>query len=208
MMGMMAKKRRSLNEILPKDEAIINNFEKHIKLYQNQSIAQKPTLVEFDEVLFVFDYTTFHEAPQFKLKDCGVAVLWKEKSTKQLKHHYIDFFALATHDYLYTHRVWKELPHILVTFYELASTWKCRVHCNYFAPRHGHNIMDGHFGVGKKMLRKKFACSTQHITQREWFEVVLLPSVPVLHCYSKTKTSEHYCSDDLIAMPKFCNMTK
>jgi hypothetical protein len=49
----------------------------------------------------------------------------------------------------------------LATFSILSRTNSCRVICNFFAPHHGHCVVDGHFGVGKKQLRNDFAPPNQ-----------------------------------------------
>lgn len=45
----------------------------------------------------------------------------------------------------------------LTTFQILAQKTQMKVTLNYFAPEHGHNICDSHFGVGKKEVRNKFS---------------------------------------------------
>ena len=53
---------------------------------------------------------------------------------------------------------------VLIAFQSLKVVYDCNIECHYFAPHHGHNMCDGHFGVGKKKLRLAFASNNTMIT--------------------------------------------
>jgi len=85
--------------------------------------------------------------------------------------------SLGQHDYKYTNIVWDLLPKQMLdkiqldithkrvyiwsdgalktnnniyTFLQLAQKYKCGVQLHFFAPQHGHNQVDAHFGNGKR----------------------------------------------------------
>lgn len=134
-----------------------------------------------NQILIIFDFSTIHETARFKLKILSCCVHWKEGANS--KHRYFDFLAIAKHDYRFVDYAFKILPYslwdlvrvnlcnkeifiwsdggvksnnALGTFQNLASVWRCTVHINFFAPHHGHSVVDAHFGTGKKTLRRWF----------------------------------------------------
>lgn len=157
-------------------EALLERYPSHhelvgftSRLYKHQTTQIKP-----GEVLLIYDYTRFHESSVVKAHDLGVVM----RTTTMTK--YFDFFAEAAHDYRYTRavmeyfweneaelrlatriRIWSDgalkTKENIFLFGELQAKYGVPIEVFSFAPYHGHSLADGHFGVGKRSLRKKFA---------------------------------------------------
>lgn len=156
-------------------------------------------------MLILYDFSTIHETSLFKVKTLSCCVWFHDG--RSVSHHYFDFFATAKHDFRYINHVFKILPRAifnklrinlrnkeifvwsdggtksnqsLVTFSELSQSWNATVHLNFYAPHHGHSIVDAHFGIGKRLLRKRFPPPTMI---RKLSEVI-----EAWKCLSKTTT--------------------
>lgn len=159
------------------------SYLQHVDLYRHQTIQFKlqRELLTPNQLLILYDFSTIHETALFKVKNLSCCVWWNDGTS--VKHHYFDFFATAKHDFKYIDYVFKILPwsiwnklrisssykqvsiwsdggtksnNSLATFSHLSQTWNAAVNLNYYAPHHGHSIVDAHFGIGKRFLRKKF----------------------------------------------------
>lgn len=160
------------------------SYLQHVELYRHQNLQMKLQREQLtkNQIFIIYDFSTIHETSIFKLKNMSCYVAWVDQDNT-LKHHYFDFFACAKHDHKFIDYSFKMLPFLiwdkfriscclkevfiwsdggtksnnsLGTFFFLASQWRSIVHLNYFAPHHGHNIVDGHFGNGKRLIRRAF----------------------------------------------------
>lgn len=135
--------------------------------------SQLHTLAD-DDVLLIFDYTRFHETTEVKVHDLGIVLCARDKTL------YYDFFASAPHDYHYTVGVMEyffdneeivqsarqvfiwcdgalRTKENLYLWSVLRHHYEVPLHVFIFPPHHGHSLADGHFGVGKRKLRKAYA---------------------------------------------------
>jgi len=85
-------------------------------------------------------------------------------------HHkklFFDFVCVgAKCDHNFARKCWNKLPSILfekLKFQELSNYLYSNISVNFYAPHHGHNICDSHFGAAKKNLRRKFSPVGTHI---------------------------------------------
>lgn len=160
------------------DLEVIENYRAHVRLYRNQfrlyssQIEQLP----IGKIFLVFDYSTIHETATFKLKDLNFAAYWRDEN-RDLCHTFFDFWSTSSKDYNFTVKafftlleqaffrqfneciIWGDgglkTKEILFWFSKCADSFNLPIQMNYFAPHHGHSVCDGHFGVGKKILRIK-----------------------------------------------------
>jgi hypothetical protein len=161
-----------------------------------------------NECAVLLDFTTIHESSQFKLKDLDFVIYTKDVDY-QLHHEFFDFFCEAPNDYQFVYEALNQLDRIvefsqftsgvhfwsdtafrtrpiLYIFDRFEDHWGIPMSINYFAPHHGWNFCDTHFGHAKKLLRQKHRASvireSKNITDVfELFEnatVTLFPSIP------------------------------
>ena len=110
------------------------------------------------------------------MRDLGVYFLWNSIV------HFVDLMAVASHGHAFTAAGVREafnqltkksiFPHndynevlvfadgglktkeTLFIFHQLTQEMKIPFTIHYFAPYHGHSVVDGHFGSGKTVLRQ------------------------------------------------------
>jgi len=66
----------------------------------------------------------------------------------------------------------------LGSFAALREQWRCLIHPCFFAPHHGHSVVDGHFGVGKKLIGRRFPPPNLIRTTED-----------ILHCWKELKAT-------------------
>lgn len=196
-----------------KHNTIPPNYFQHVQLYKHQSAQFKLQrgFLGPNQVLILYDFSTIHETAIFKVKNLSCCVWWNTASGKA--HHYFDFFACAKHDHRYIDYVFTMLPWLiwdkfrvnftnkeisiwsdggtksnnsLGTFKHMGLTWRtAKIALNFFAPHHGHSIVDAHFGTGKRLLRKKFPPPNLIRNLTDVLETWrLLPNTTIMHLES------------------------
>jgi hypothetical protein len=172
-------------------------------LFKAQQRSLKP-----GEVIVLFDFTRFHETSSVKVHDLGIVKLTVNEDG-DLDITYFDYIAEAPHKYHYTAHamedfmtndadvkhakrviVWSDgglrTKENLYLFSELQEELGVPIEVHIFAPGHGHSLCDGHFGVGKKAIRRRFAgalVATVEDVRQEFSKltnttVKVIPSVP------------------------------
>ncbi|MHB1955910.1 MAG: hypothetical protein ACYCOU_19440 [Sulfobacillus sp.] len=159
-----------------KRQGFLNRFADHEELvaYLRTLHKTQRTTLKDGEVILIYDYTRFHETSEVKINDLGI-VLITSTATR-----YFDFFAEASHDYHYTYTVMDEFFQIesllqnvtkihvwsdgglrmkenIYLFAQLQQRYQIEIYLFIFPPYHGHSLADGHFGVGKRKLRREYA---------------------------------------------------
>ena len=161
-------------------QVLLDSFRQHKQIIDRQQACYKNDIANLDNrsAVITFDYTTIHEATSFKVKVLNFSVFYKKSGEVKTKIAYFDYMAESKADFRLTIRSWfdvidrirslvpnlqrfntwsdgglktKEIVAYLLKLGELKNLQIC---VNYFAPYHGHNICDGHFGVCKIQIRK------------------------------------------------------
>lgn len=145
-------------------------FQHQLKMHKNQ----RENLGDH-QLFFIYDYSTFHEFSKKKFRDLSMMVIWKGE------YHFFDSVASEKHDFKFTEAAWTLTISKLIAsginfgegireliiwsdgglktkeniffFLRLARALKVNIFLNFFAPHHGHNLVDGHFGQAKNVLR-------------------------------------------------------
>jgi len=163
--------------ITPQQQKIIQEYREHVGLYKTQSQLYAAQLqhLPYGKILLVFDYGSIHETAKFKLKDLNFTAYWKDEKM-ELKHTFFDFWSTSAKDYNFTVKAYHTLlslpffkqfneiilwsdgglktKEIILWFSKAAEGFRRPTQMNYFAPC-GHSICDGHFGTGKRLIRKR-----------------------------------------------------
>jgi hypothetical protein len=153
-----------------------DGYEEHRKLVEIQCAAYhavKNNLGD-DKLLITFDYSTFHESEELKMRNHSCLI------RGQGKCWYVDCLSQAPHDWKFTFTAWDKTiedvkPKInwnkikimyvfadgalktkenIYYFNQLSRILQVPISVNYFAPYHGHSEVDGHYGVEKAKLKR------------------------------------------------------
>lgn len=162
----------------PEQRATIQEYREHVELYKIQSRLYTSQLqhLPYGKVLLVFDYGSIHETAVFKLKDLNFTAYWRDEKN-EMQHTYFDFWSTSAKDYNFTLTAYQTLlslpffrqfnevilwadgglktKEIIFWFSVVSGAVRMPTQMNYFAPCHGHSICDGHFGTGKRLVRKR-----------------------------------------------------
>ena len=175
--GLKCLSKRKSGQFLCQNELkILAKYEQHKDLVEKQRAAYKRQIknLKSNSAVVVFDYTTIHEATSFKVKVLDCAVIYKHNGKIC---RYFDYMAEARADFRFTIQSWVHLVRrlkFLIPNLTHIDTWSdgglktkeiiayllkigfdnsISVNINYFAPYHGHNICDSHFGECKRRIR-------------------------------------------------------
>ena len=170
-------KRERGNHLSLNERRLLTKYISHCEVVEKQRESYKKQINTLDNnsAVVLFDYTTIHEATSFKLKVLNCTVVYRSEGSKCF---YFDYMAEAHADFRFTIRSWVDLIdriRKLVPNLKKIETWSdgglktkeivdyllrlgkeenIELNINYFAPYHGHNLCDGHFGGCKIQLRK------------------------------------------------------
>ena len=174
--GLVLEAERSEEKVLTvQEQRDLEQFTTHRNLISLQREAYDKMMerINNNRAIVVFDYTTIHEATSFKLKILNLCLIVRYHG--QLVRYYFDYMAQAKADYKFTVRSWLHfLWYIRIHFPSIRNleTWadgglktkeivgyllsfgpqhQITININYFAPYHGHNVCDAHFGWSKSL---------------------------------------------------------
>jgi hypothetical protein len=132
-------------------------------------------------------------------------IIYFRDSNGQLHHEWIDFFSEASHDWKFTFEGLMQFEHYidleqfqdsitfwadngfrnhgcLYAFWFLSQMLQIPLFVNFFAPHHGFNMCDTHFGIGKQMVRQHHRQNLIEKPQDIWqiFQKIINTTVIVL----------------------------
>ena len=161
-----------LNEV---EKSQLSKYEAHKKVVDKQRDAYHHRIENLtpNSAIVVFDYTTIHEATSFKVKVLDCAVIYKRNGKI---HRYYDYMAEARADFRFTIQSWMHLVNrlkllglthidtwsdgglktkeVVAYLLKIGSNNNISISMNYFAPYHGHNVCDNHFGMVNRSIRR------------------------------------------------------
>ena len=153
-------------------QQLVQRYKIHNRLVKQQraSYVKMMNGLKKDKALVIFDYSTFNEVTKFKVKILNFTVVFLG-SDKEKKYKYFDYLAEAKADFRFTtiaswHHLLRNLKKS-INGLKTIEAWadgglktketvghiidagkrsNIEIGINYFAPHHGHNLCDGHFG--------------------------------------------------------------